>query len=532
MKKTVLGMLLLGATSMLAGDRFTALRAIENANIALESQGIPADRVAAMAVSTDQVGTTHVRYREVIDGVPVFGRFVVAHESRRGFSFDGDVLPAGFPLRTDAAISADEAIRAAIANFGGEGVASAELVVLPKNGSLYLAYDVDVKNTLTNETNEPRRQRMFIDAQNGSVLMEYNNLQTAKPGSGGGSSSGTAAVGVGYGYYAGVVTTLPISVSGTTYMLQDVPNNGKTYDFANATCNIFGCGTNTGTLFTSTSSTFGTTGSLSERSAIGVDAHFFAQKTLAYFNSTFGRNGIDNAGNKNLQMGHMVSRTHYGKSYNNAYWDGASMTYGDGDGTTYNPFDALDVVGHEMTHGITERTSDLVYQNESGAANESYSDIFGVTIEFKSGTIVGYGNKSYSPDWLMGEDLYKNQDGTKAIRNMADTHQQGDPDHYSERYTGTSDNGGVHTNSGIQNKVFYLLSQGGTHHLGGTVTAIGLDRASAIAYNALTVYTTNSSSTYAQTAKAWVTAATNLYGSTVAAEVQNAWKVCGVTPAP
>lgn len=115
---------------------------------------------------------------------------------------------------------------------------------------------------------------------------------------------------------------------------------------------------------------------------------------------------------------------------------------------------------------------------------------------------------------------------------MADTHKEGDPDHYSERYTGTSDNGGVHTNSGIQNKVFYLLSAGGTHHLGGTVTAIGLDRAAAVAYNALTVYTTNSNATYAETAKAWVTAATNLYGATVAAEVKNAWQVCGVTPAP
>lgn len=536
MKKTLVGVVvLLGATSAFAMSRDAANSSLERAVARLEARGIAREQVKPTAIMKDQAGNDHVRFRQTINGVPVFGRFLISHELRAQgrFDVDGDVVRTGFPVNTAPTLTSEDAVTAAMVDFGGDGFATAELVLLPFDGGMHLVYDVDIKNTVGTETNEPRRERMFIDAHNGATLMKYDNLQTGKPGSGGGgSTSGTAATGTGHGYYAGTVSALPIAVSGSTYLLQDVPNNGKTYDFANSTCNIFGCGTKTGTLFTSASSTFGSTGSLSERSAIGVDAHFFAQKTLAYYASTFGRNGIDGANNKNLSMGHMVSRTHYGRSYNNAYWDGASMTYGDGDGTTYNPFDAIDVVGHEMTHGITERTADLVYSNESGAANESYSDIFGATIEFKTGTIVGYGNKSYSPDWLIGEDLYIAQDGTKAIRNMADTHQQGDPDHYSERYTGTSDNGGVHTNSGIQNKVFYLLANGGTHHLGGTVSAIGLDQAAAVAYNALTVYTTNSNATYAQTAKAWVTAAQNLYGSSVASTVQNAWQVCGVTPAP
>jgi thermolysin len=533
MKKALIGMLLFGATSMLGADRFTAMQAVENANAALEAHGISADRVSAAAVITDQLGTTHVRYRETLNGVPVFGRFIISHENRRAFTVDGELMDTGFPLNTDATLSPEDAVRAAALEFGGNNaVAEARLVVLPRDGALFLAYDVDVKNTVATETNEPRRERMFIDAHTGAVLYRYNNLMTAKPGSGG-SSSGTGTTGSGYGYYAGLVAALPISFDGTNYLLQDVPNNGKTYDFNNNTCSLIGCGTKTGTLYTSADNIFGTTGTLGDRQSIGVDAHFFAQKTLAYFYSTFGRNGIDGNNNKNLSMGHMVSRTHYGRNYNNAFWDGASMTYGDGDGTTYNPFDAFDVVGHEMTHGITERTSDLVYQNESGAANESYSDIFGAVVEFKAGTLNGFGGLVYSPDWLIGEDIYKNQDGTKAIRNMANTHQQGDPDHYSERYTGTSDNGGVHTNSGIQNFVFYMLAQNSgvttTHHLGGTATGIGLDTAAAVAYNALTVYTTNSNATYAETAKAWVTAA-KAYGVDV--QVANAWKACGVTPAP
>jgi thermolysin len=236
-------------------------------------------------------------------------------------------------------------------------------------------------------------------------------------------------------------------------------------------------------------------------------------------------------------MGFMVSRTHYGKSYNNAFWDGASMTYGDGDGTTYRPFDALDVVGHEMAHGITERTSNLRYQNESGAANESFSDIIGAAVEFYTGQLTGFGGQSYPSDWWIGEDLYKAYDPanpTRGIRHMANPHIEGDPCHYTERYIGTSDNGGVHINSGIQNKVYYLLSDGGTNHkdtTGTTVTGIGWAEAAKVAFDADTKYCTIDDN-YAKVANAWVNAAKNRYGagSVAAVETYNAWKACGVTP--
>jgi thermolysin len=319
----------------------------------------------------------------------------------------------------------------------------------------------------------------------------------------------------------------------------DVPNNAKTYDFNNRSCNVFGCGTNTGTIYSASSSTFGTDGSLSNRASIGVDAHFFSQKVLQYVFNTFGRRGIDNNNNASLRMGHMVSRTHYGKSYANAFWDGASMTYGDGDSTT-RPFDALDVVGHEMTHGITERTSNLRYQNESGAANESFSDIIGVAVEFYTGTLTGFGGQSYPADWWIGEDLYKSSNPanpTDGIRHMADPHIEGDPCHYSERYTGTSDSGGVHINSGIQNKVYYLLSDGGTNHkdtTGTVVTGIGWAEAAKIAFDADTKYCTIDD-TYAKVANAWMNAAKNrvaqgLLPSTAPQQVYNAWKAGGVTP--
>ncbi|MBA4122725.1 MAG: peptidase M4 family protein [Acidobacteria bacterium] len=490
----------------------------------LAKKGIGADRLQSKDIISDETGN-HVRFSQSIDGIRVYGGDVITHEKNNG-KFDrttgelfaGDV-PAKFP-----SFGNSEAVNFARQDFWDATDAISELVYYPQGSELLLAYMVDVKNT-DEVTDNPRREMIVINAMTGEIIDRWDNLQTA------------GTTGTGYGFYAGQVTGFPIDLTSGTYSMFDVPSNGKTYDFGNKTCSPVGCRSN-GTIFSSPDSIFGATGSLSDRASVGVDAHYFAQKTLQYFSGTFLRNGIDNANNKNLKYGYMVSRTHYGSNYNNAYWDGSSMTYGDGDGTTYRPFDALDVVGHEMTHGVTERTSNLQYSNESGAANESFSDIFGVTIEFKTGTLTGSGGVSYPSDWWIGEDLYYSNNPsspTKGIRNMANTHSEGDPDHYSERYTGTSDNGGVHTNSGIQNFAFYMLAQNAgivtTHHLGGTATGIGLDAAAAIAYDADTKYCT-ATDTYAKVAGAWVSAAKNRYGagSVQATQTSNAWKACGVTP--
>lgn len=494
----------------------------------IEMRGFNRAQLELTAAVRDDVGNTHLRYDQYVNGVRVFGAGVTAHRTRAGRLAGGRMFEGvvnGFEPR----LTAEEAARAAIVAFAGNSDtdAVAELVIYPRGKfSAQLAYYVDVANTwgMEGAVNDPRREAIVIDAFSGAVIDRWNNLQTA------------ATTGTGYGFYAGQVTNFPIDLTSGTYYMFDVPNNGKTTDFANKTCPPTGC-RSIGTVYSSPDNVFGTTGAMSDRQSIGVDAHFFAERTLAYFSSTFGRNGIDNNNNKSLKWKFMVSRTHYGNNYNNAFWDGASMTYGDGDGTTYRPFDAVDVVGHEMMHGITERTSDLIYQNESGAANESFSDIFGTVVEFYTGTRTGFGGVSYPADYWIGEDLYYSNDPanpTKGIRNMQDPHIEGDPCHYSERYTGTSDNGGVHINSGIMNKVWYLLTNGGTNHkdtTGTTVTGIGMTASAAIAYDADTKYCT-ADDTYADVANAWMNAARGRYGagSTQAVQTYNAWKACGVTP--
>lgn len=530
MKRSLVLILSLAVSVSAFADRPASAGAVAAARADLAGRGYNVSQLVVKDAIVDDVNNTHIRFQQYVNGARVWGGDVTAHDTKGAGRMAGGVMFRGIVNGNRPTLTGDEAIAAAKNVFGGNAQvgAEAELVIYPRgNGfSAQLAYAVDIANTWSNDADldNPRREMMIVDAHNGAILDRWNNLQTA------------SVTGTGYGYYSGTVPALSLDLASGSYALFDVPNNGKTYDYKNKKCSLFGC-SSTGTLYTSADSVFGTNGALTNRESIGVDAHFFASKVLEYFRVTYGRNGIDNNNNRNLGFGHMVSRTHYGQNYNNAFWDGRSMTYGDGDGTNRRPYDALDVVGHEMMHGITERTSNLTYSNESGAANESFSDIFGVTAEFYVGTVVGFGGQAFPADWWIGEDLYvisNPANPTKGIRHMADPHIEGDPCHYSERYIGSEDGGGVHINSGIQNKVFYLLVTGGTNHkdtTGTIVAGIGLADAAAIAYDADTKFCT-ASSNFAAVANAFVNAAKARFGigSVQSQQAYNAWKSCGVTP--
>jgi hypothetical protein len=176
--------------------------------------------------------------------------------------------------------------------------------------------------------------------------------------------------------------------------------------------------------------------------------------TYDYYRSKFGRDSYDGAGAT------LVSTVHYGRGYFNAFWNGGQMVYGDGFAS------ALDVTGHELTHAVTEHTSNLTYSGESGAINESISDIFGEMVER---------NVRGANDWLVGENLPGG-----AIRSMANPRRYGQPDNVGGYAVTCRDNGGVHTNSGISNKAYYNVAQ-----------AIGSDMAERAFYRALTTYFTS-----------------------------------------
>jgi Zn-dependent metalloprotease len=177
--------------------------------------------------------------------------------------------------------------------------------------------------------------------------------------------------------------------------------------------------------------------------------------TYDFYWETLRRNSINDQG---LPLnGHV----HYGSRFNNAFWDGQRMVFGDGDGLLFNRLTiAIDIMGHELTHGVTENEAQLIYQDQSGALNESISDVYGSLVK-------QYNNDKQAAkdaDWLIGEGIWADPSRGVALRSMKDpgTAFEGDqqPAHMRDYVNTIDDNGGVHINSGIPNKAFYLAATG------------------------------------------------------------------------
>ncbi len=254
------------------------------------------------------------------------------------------------------------------------------------------------------------------------------------------------------------------------------------------------------------------------------DAHDNAGLVWDYYNAQFGRDSLNDNGFT------LISTAHHRNNYNNAFWNGSQMAYGDGDGVLFSPLGSgFDVVAHELTHGVTSFESDLIYQNESGALNEALSDIFSAAAEaWRDGAIT-------DDTWKLGEDIYTPATAGDALRYMDDPTDDGSSyDYWPERYTGSQDNGGVHWNSGIANLAFYLMVEGGTHPRGKTsvsVTGFGMDKAEQIFYRAQTTYLT-ASSNFAAARAATAQAAGDLYGAAEQQTVHDAWCAVGVPNCP
>ncbi|ENS5605287.1 M4 family metallopeptidase [Vibrio mimicus] len=365
-----------------------------------------------------------------------------------------------------------------VMKIGGHGQWKTDLYINPSDGLFF--YIVE---------NQRADSRWFywIDAENGEVLNAYDGLTH---GSGTGVQGDTKDL-----------TELTTFNRGNYEM---VSSNGRltTYDAG-------GRSRLPGTFATDDDDNWVMPGRVSPGQAALVDAHFFANITDNYFRDVLSFDWV-----QHYPQG-MVSSAHVKRDYNNAYWNGYQMAYGDGDGINFvNLSGDLDVVGHELSHGLTDATSALIYQNESGALNEAFSDMMGTNIEFYYG----------SGNWTIGEDITPNSNG---IRNMANPGEDGDPSHYNERYTGTADNGGVHTNSGIINHWYYLLVNGGqnaNHQFasGTDVAGIGFSAATQIAYSGFTTLPPNADFCFARSS-------TEAVSGTYSSNVLDAWDEVGVT---
>ena len=236
-----------------------------------------------------------------------------------------------------------------------------------------------------------------------------------------------------------------------------------------------------------------------------VSAHWAAERAWAYYINVHARAGMFNGYKLRIHPRLAQENAFYNRDngYENIYV-GSNLS-------------TIDIMGHEYTHGVVRASANLVYQGESGALNESFADIFGVAIERDAGAGL---------DWTVGEDW-------RAIRSLQTPGNFGDPDTYlgarwANTGAGQPDNGGVHTNSGVQNRWFFLLAQGGTQN-GVTVAGIGFDNAIRVVYRNLTVYLT-STSNYADARAGAIRAANDLFGTCSAQTraVTNAWAAVGV----
>ncbi|MGE5827404.1 MAG: M4 family metallopeptidase, partial [Micromonosporaceae bacterium] len=432
---------------------------------------------------------------------------VVVHNTADGsFAGASNGLNARLTLGIVPKVGAAAAQAAARSAFVGAvgSVGAAELFVDASRGEgARLAWETVVSG-MRPDGQTPSRLHVSVDALTGAVLGTFDDVKHVN--------------GTGNSIYAGTVT-VDTTLSGNYVMIDPSHGNGNTCDMNN--------GTTTCTNFTDADNVWGNGAQSSDQSA-AVDAHYGAALTFDYFKNVHARNGIFGNG------AGVPSRVHYSSNYVNAFWDGAQMTYGDG-ASNLKPLVSIDVAGHEMSHGVTEALSGLIYSGESGGLNEATSDIFGSMVEF-------FANNSSDPgDYLVGEKIDINGNGTP-LRWMYNPPLDGASHGCWSTTTNSVD---VHYSSGVGNHFFFNLAEGtgstafGTSPICGSAPAVvGIGRAKAekIWYRALDVYFTTTTryvltSNPANTSRAYtLSAATDLYGlcSVEYKTVQAAWTAVNV----
>jgi len=467
------------------------------------------------------VGRAHERYDQYHRGVRVYGADVAEQ------LIGGQVVSAfgniyeGIDIDSSPVITADRAREVIETRAGVEIGRTPELVILPRDGSYLLAWRV--RAAARGDVRE-----YFVDARDGAIAFEFSDLKTQ------------SAVGRGQGVL-GDTKKISVSPSGSQFLTTDRlrPPAINTYDMRGDYQRTIRFLNDVITLSTND---LGADSDNTWTDGATVDAHVYAGWTYDYFYKRFDRRGLDNRDLPLVSLVHPVRRSDFQQVFllvpdfylNAAYYGDGVMVYGEGlpagftaGGQTIDFFSAaLDVVAHELTHGVTDYTSNLIYQNESGALNEAFSDMMGTAVEFY---FQQPGSGNLRADYLLGEDIFR----PGGIRSMSDPAAYGDPDHYSRRYTGLEDNGGVHINSGIANHAFYLAIEGGTNRTSGLsvqgVGAANREQIERVFYRAFTQMLP-ANATFAMARAATLQSARDLFGASSAAEraITQAWTAVGV----
>ncbi len=474
----------------------------------------PVQELRVEKTTRDNLGLSHIKFRQLYHDIPVITGQIFTH-----FDKDNKLNTVNGSLVRDItvdytpSITSSEAVSNAVADlesFFGKGSANeAELVIFPWEDEIYLSWRLFILSD-----SPMGRWEYFVDALTGNIIYKANRIMNS------------AEIGTGFGVMGNAYDHIDTDYNGTEYRMID-----KTRQLNN---NVHG---HNGQMpSSSVIQTYITSNSLpgsiavdpdnvwtASSQAAAVDGQVYTGLVYDWWLSEFGRNGFDNNG---ASMYTTVEYIAEGK--NNAYWNGSRIVVW-GASVGYNSLAGCpDVIAHEWGHAVTQFTSNLIYEKEAGALNESFSDMMGTAFEFA--------HPQYdTPDWNIGENISFSSSG---FRSMSNPHLHGDPDTYgpTDPYWSNvinctpSDNNdwcGVHTNSGVGNKWFYLLSDGGVHN-GVTVDGIGVQNAIKVAYRANAFYWTNNS-TYQEAAYGTISAANDLdttFAWTI--QVSKAWDAVGI----
>lgn len=495
----------------------------------------PQDELRPMQTVSDELGYIHARFEQLYEGIPVWGRDLFVHVNDRGdvYAVNGTYEPTPRRVGTTPTMGGEEAIDIVVGDLQarerwapvdeetaawlGFGEPEARLVFYPDEGGvLALAYEVSL---------HPNFLEWFtylVDAHEGRVLNRIarhctlHHDQSPRPPAQPVSLQLPHHENLSGTFVNAVATDLNNTSQnlrvyqhddGFFYKLWDLPNLNQAQssfpnDPAGGALTISANNTDFGE---NVNLTHVTSNNNSWNDASGVSAHVNMQIAYEYYKTKHDRNAIDGKDQSIISVIHV---TDGGQPMDNAFWNGRVMAYGDG-AQAFTPLaGALDVAGHEMTHGVIQNTADLVYQFQSGALNESFADVFGFFIE--------------PNDFLLGEDVTRQALALRDLKNPNSTQvlaQQ--PAHMSQyvNLTADQDNGGVHINSGIPNRAAALI-----------IESLGLDASERIYYRALTMYLTRNSQ-FGDARNAVEQAAVDFFGqnSNAASVVRQSFDEVGIT---
>ncbi|HEY1055625.1 MAG TPA: M4 family metallopeptidase, partial [Emticicia sp.] len=461
----------------------------------------PNAELVVQATETDEIGMTHMQLQQKYKNLPIYGGEIWLHSRNNKIeTLNGRNFPTPKLASVKPQISETKAIELAMVDISKKSIVQKTIsndFIKQDHTSELLIFHTDEKGIdarltyyLTIRPNILERWVYFIYANSGEILKKFNHTcaldgpftATAKDLNNVNRTLNIQQLGS--SYY--MIDTQRPMYNKNTSKLPDTPIGGiLTIDAKNTPSN--------NTKYSHILSSTGTSWN-----ATSVSAHYNAGICYDFYRTKFNRNSLDGKGSTIISVINIADED--GKGMDNAYWNGAFMGYGNGRDAFKPLAGALDVAGHEMTHGVVEASARLEYQNQSGALNESFADIFGAMID--------------RDDWTIGEEVIKaGAYPSGALRSLQNPNQGGtkDPGYQPKTMsqylvlenTEEQDNGGVHINSGIPNYAFYLFASNAN---------VGKDKAEQVYYRALTKYLTRTSK-FVDARLAVIKAATDLYGN-------------------